>query len=329
MKTRLIYSSLISLLLASGFSACSNTPEVNPKDITTKETELKLESDTLMVPVGEETSTKIINGGGNYKVINEAPKIAVATIDKDNINIKSFKQGFTAFILSDDADNYKRIVVKSMYTSIVLDTNEISIKKLLGHDLNDKTIIIKKGNGDYEVESGDENVVKFVTIQQDSIVHIRGIHTGETTIKITDAAGLTAQVKVTVNETDIPFTDEEKQEIMNSDVKRVFWDEDLQQWTPERYNYLTAFNHKVGTENRVGYEYSDYRFIRIFFDGDESVGVYENARVDACPQWYGETTHYAPAKVEIIKNDGTNVWGIVSVIKNKRLYRGYFCLPKQ
>jgi len=124
-------------------------------------------------------------------------------------------------------------------------------------------------------------------------------------------------------------TDEEKQEIMNSDVKRVFWDEDLQQWTPERYNYLTAFNHKVGTENRVGYEYSDYRFIRIFFDGDESVGVYENARVDACPQWYGETTHYAPAKVEIIKNDGINVWGIVSVIKNKRLYRGYFCLPKQ
>ena len=172
-------------------------------------------------------------------------------------------------------------------------------------------------------------MVKFVTIQKDSIVHIRGIHTGETTIKITDAAGLTAQVKVTVNETDIPFTDEEKQEIMNSDVKRVFWDEDLQQWTPERYNYLTAFNHKVGTENRVGYEYSDYRFIRIFFDGDESVGIYENARVDACPQWYGETTHYAPAKVEIIKNDGTNVWGIVSVIKNKRLYRGYFCLPKQ
>ena len=44
-----------------------------------------------MVPVGEETSTKIINGGGNYKVINEAPEIAVATIDKDNINIKSFK----------------------------------------------------------------------------------------------------------------------------------------------------------------------------------------------------------------------------------------------
>ena len=97
-----------------------------------------------MVPVGEETSTKIINGGGNYKVINETPEIAVATINKDNINIKSFKQGFTAFILSDDADNYKRIVVKSMYTSIVLDTNEISIKKLLGHDLNDKTIIIKK-----------------------------------------------------------------------------------------------------------------------------------------------------------------------------------------
>lgn len=144
MKTRLIYSSLISLLLASGFTACSNTPEVNPKDIATEETELKLESDTLKVPVGEETSTKIINGGGNYKVINEAPEIAVATIDKDNINIKSFKQGFTAFILSDDADNYKRIVVKSMYTSIVLDTNEISIKKLLGHDLNDKTIIIKK-----------------------------------------------------------------------------------------------------------------------------------------------------------------------------------------
>ena len=149
MKTRLIYSSLISLLFASGFTACSNTPEVNPKDIVTEETELKLESDTLKVPVGEETSTKIINGGGNYKVINEAPEIAVATIDKDNINIKSFKQGFTAFILSDDADNYKRIVVKSMYTSIVLDTNEISIKKLLGHDLNDKTIIIKKGNGDY------------------------------------------------------------------------------------------------------------------------------------------------------------------------------------
>ena len=73
------------MLLASGFTACSNTPEVNPKDIATEETELKLESDTLMVPVGEETSTKIINGGGNYKVINETPEIAVATINKDNI----------------------------------------------------------------------------------------------------------------------------------------------------------------------------------------------------------------------------------------------------
>lgn len=328
MKVRLFYLSIIGLLLAGGFSACNNKSDITPEEPTATPVEIQLENDTLSVPVGETSTTKILKGGGNYKVINESPDIAVASLENNAITIKSLQKGITACIISDDAGNYKRVTIKSMYMSILLDKEEISISKILGHDAGDQKVVVKKGNGDYQIKSENTDVAQFLRVQGDTAIYIRGVHSGETMVNITDAAGLVAKVKVTVAETDVPYTDNEKAEIMNSNVKRIAWNEGkVINWSG--YNYLQAINTKEGNKNKIGFEYQDYQYLRLFFDGDESVGVYDNAKIEARLQFYGPITTFDNVKVEIIKNDGTNVWGIMSVIKNKYLYRGYFCMPKQ
>ncbi|MFQ9996664.1 MAG: hypothetical protein ACLRV7_06285, partial [Hoylesella buccalis] len=66
-----------------------------------------------------------------------------------------------------------------------------------------------------------------------------------------------------------------------------------------------------------------YEFRNINFDGDLSVGKKKNGSYSQKSYW-GGSGQYDNMDIEILKNDGTRVWGIMSVIKDDYLHYGYF-----
>ena len=73
-----------------------------------------------------------------------------------------------------------------------------------------------------------------------------------------------------------------------------------------------------------------YYFAKVWFDGDLSVGKKNNGKVLSKFSRKGSGDTYEDCDVEIIKNDGSRIWGIVSKVGTKNdkdyLFTGYFCV---
>lgn len=321
MKVKHIFLSIIAISLASAFTAaCSNNKEDIPEPAA--KPHLSFDTDTLKVNVGETSTLNIKEGGGNYKVINEDPTIAEATVSGNTVTVSCGKKGIVGIIISDAAGNYKRLIVKSMYTKLVFDKEDLSINMKVGHAERVK-LTVKKGNGNYTAVSTDENVAKILGIRNDSIVIIEGVTAGTTTVTVTDMMGLSKTVNVKVETTTIPYTDEEKKEITSSREYRLCWDGTTK--SESQVNTIENGQHKMGWE--YGWGAVKYYWAYVYFTGDLTVGKKINGKVSAKVSYSADEEEYQDLDVEVIKNDGQYVWGIMSVIKDKKLHYGYFCQP--
>jgi hypothetical protein len=76
------------------------------------------------------------------------------------------------------------------------------------------------------------------------------------------------------------------------------------------------------------WDYWGYSYIKVYFDGDFTVGKKTNGKVAVKFSWSYDAppTIYTPVDVEIIKNDGSHVWGIMSMVKDNYLHYGHFCV---
>lgn len=323
---------MLATALMFGMTACSddddeydpglNVPAAQEKSSITIDAEGEVQ-----VGVGETATFNITGGGGDYKVVAENPAYVNASISGNAVTLSGVEKGIAGVLISDAQGNYKHVTVKSMYFKMTLDKSEVLVGMKLGHTDGVANVTVLGGNGNYTAASADETIAK-VKVNGD-VVTIQGVKKGETTVTITDMMGLTQTVNVKVETTSIPFTDDEKADILKLN-------KNIQTFDGVYATYLEWYSGSYFVEAiDGGYKlYSHYgsaggwasNYAMVFtFKGDLTVGkktegAYSNT------DWDGTTT-YDGLDVEILKNDGSRIWGIISGVKDDYLHTGYFCMP--
>ena len=319
MKTRHILIALLALPLSFSLTACSDDDDEQTV-IEEPAAPLAFSTDTLTVGVGESATFDITSGGGDYRVLSENPEVATATISGQTVTVNALEKGITAILVSDARGQYKRLAVKSMYFTMTLDRNAVSLGMKLGHTDGTATLTVTGGNGGYTATSANEDVVRVQSISGNQIT-LQGVTTGETTVIVRDMMGLTATATVTIAVTDVPYTDDEKAALLASSDNTIVFDGN-EGWSG--YGDFTAKTEdgQVTAE----WNYYDYYYLRLTYAGSLAVGKYTGATMTDATGW-GDATVYDDVTVEVLRNDGTRVWGIMSTIKDGYLHYGHFCLP--
>ena len=179
MKLKYFFSAVLTACLALAFTACSNeedSPEVKAEPKV--ETALTFDTDTVSVGVGETTTFNITAGGGEYKAFSENPDVATMTIDGNKISVTAVKSGFTGIVVSDAAGNYKRVLVKAMYKTLLLDKDEVNMTIKVGHTDGYALLTVTGGNGGYEAVSDHNDIVDIYSIENGVITIADEVMTG-------------------------------------------------------------------------------------------------------------------------------------------------------
>lgn len=237
------------------------------------------------------------------KPLEQAPmKKSTLTFDTDTIKVPV---GETATLtIKDGGGDYK--VINE-------DTTIVSGK-----------VTVTSGNGGYKWESKAPEVAKVKSISDDGVITVEGLSEGATEIVITDMMGLTQSITVKISVTDIPFTDEEKAEIMKSTTKIITWD-DKKNW--DGYGPCTV--SVVDGKRCAGWNYYDYYYCLAYFTGDLSVGKKTDGNLKLKFGWQEPETTYDDVDIEILKREGGVVWGIMSKLQDNYLHTGYFIVAER
>ncbi len=329
MKARYIYTAMLAMAMTMGMTACGDDdddvydPGLNVPAAEERTAIATDANEEVQVGVGETATINITDGNGDYKVVAENPDLVKAEISGTAITLTGVEKGITGVMISDAKGNYKHISVKCIYKTITLDKSEVSVGMKLGHTDGTATVTVTGGNGNYTAVSANEDVA--TTSVQGDVITIQGRKSGETTVTITDMMGLTQTVNVKVETTTIPFTDDEKAEVLAlTDNKMVFnGKEALYVQYGGKYTVSQA-DGLVTMESYYSW-YQNYGMV-MKFKGDLSVGKKADGTFNDNNRFQG-TLALDGVDYEILKNDGSRVWGICSVIKDDYLYTGYFCMP--
>lgn len=317
MKAKYLLFTMVGAVLAFGFTACSDDDDesVIPTPPKVEKSNIAFDADTVIVNVHETATFNITDGAGDYKVINENPDIAQGTVNSTTVTVTSQSKGITGLIISDATGSYKRIIVKSMYNKMAMNKESITIGMKLGHNDGIGFATVLEGNGGYKAVSENDDIAKVSDIRGDSTIVVQGVSEGTTNITVTDMMGLTQTFKVTVEVTTVPYTDEEKAEILKIT-------EDVIKFNGQT-TYWGTFTADVNGSPKIEYRYYSYDIQKIYFDGDFSVGKKKNGKFTTESSWDdGEV--WDNVDVEILKNDGSRIHGILSVVKDGYLSYGYF-----
>lgn len=318
MKAKYIYTIMMAMALTFGMASCDDDDNNNnEQQKPATKTELKCDVDTIEVGVGEAATFNILEGGGDYKLICENEDIAKATVEGNSVTVNAFTNGFTGVVISDAEGNYKRVVIKAMYFEIFVASTDVTVFMKLGHDAGYGDINILGGNGNYKVDIEDLQVVKLKSIKG-SVITLQAVKVGETTCTITDALGLTKTINVKVETTTVPFSEAELEMVRNLNSNTFNWD------SYDGYSWATYACEAIeGGKTKAYWDYYQWRWQSCTWTGDASVG--KKGKGVFHDQVYNSEDF--DVDVEILKNDGSRVWGVCSGIKNDYLYVGYFCVP--
>lgn len=327
MKTRYIYTALLTAALSLGLTACSDDdstydPGLNVPAAQEKSTITTNVSGVLQVGVGLTSSFNIIDGGGDYKVVSENPEMMTVQLNGDVVTLTGVKKGITGVMISDSQGNYMHITVKCMYFNMTLDKSDVTVGMKLGHTDGTAKVTVTGGNGNYTAVSADETIAK--TSVSGDIITIQGVKEGQTTVTITDMMGLTQTVNVKVEVSSIPFTDDEKAEILALTENKMVFDGAEAMYV--NYGGVYSISQADGYTTMESYYswYQSYGMV-MKYKGDLSVGKKTDGTFDN--NSYYDSMSLTGVDYEILKNDGTRVWGIASCIKDNYLHTGYFCMP--
>lgn len=314
----------IAILLLIGFTGCSDDDEtVNPE---AKLPAFTLGQESIRVKIGavNKIAVNIKEGGGEYNAFILDTTIAkVETVD-GVVKVEGFANGQTSLIISDKYSRYRKLPV-SVYTTdkILLSHKVVDLVTVLGNSKTFKANVVS-GNGGYKAISNNSAVT--VIVNEEGAISITAVSKKtEFTAKvtITDCTDLSEDISVNVKASLDPFTEEELETIMLDNTRRYFYDGS--QTDSPYYTYLNEITEQG--KQRYGWDNWSYYWYKLEFKGSKDVGVKEEAVFDY--NFY--TTDYinTPVTMEIIKNDGVNVWGVFSYINDEqeKLYKGYFCSP--
>lgn len=297
--------------------------------------ELKLENESVKVIIGSENklALKIEQGGGGYNAFSLDESVATVEIDGSTVTIEGLMNGKTSVIVSDDNGYYRKIDVWACMTDshISLSTHELNMVSLLGHTCSE-TVEILLGNGFYTVSSDNDNILASLTKEGKIKISGNSKRSVETaTVTVTDWSGLTGTIEVSLSSKLEPYTDEELEAIKQNPAVRYNYDK-VNLIPAYLLNYTNYINTVENGKQVYGWVVPDYNYsFKLYYLGDKSVGKKENSTLSAMFFANDENGNVGgmfngePVTLEIIKNDGTHIWGIYSYVKNEKLHYGYFC----
>lgn len=325
---------LLSTMLPMGFVGCSDDDDI-PSSDGEEAPEFVVGQESIKVKIGPENKVtmNVEQGGGEYSAFILDENIAKAEMVDGAIRVEGFANGQTSLIISDKYSRYRRVPV-SVYTTDVLQlsTEKLDLKFPLGHSgMQSANVVL--GNGEYVITS-DNPAVK-VSIDAEGVISMTATSKKETytaNITVTDCTNLSANIAVTVVATMDPYTEKELDAIKENS-ERVY---SLNGSEDSNQSYADFVNEVLEDGKlRYGWIYENwgtlYGKYYIDFEGDKSVGVKKNALFSYYNMWsnyYGlKDYENQPITLEIIKNDGTNIWGVFSFVdeEDEKLIFGHFC----
>lgn len=196
MKRNILY--MVGALLSSAILTfgCSEDDIPSYSDVSVDKNDLfiKIENPTAEV--------NITNGNGNYKVTVADENIATATLDGTRITINGLKNGTTTATVMDWAKRSTviNIRVKEDF-ELALDKEEVTLflNKEEENDKKENTALVTiiSGNGDYQLESSN-NEVATAEMTEDGKILITGLSSDFCDVTVTDGDGNKAIIKVGV-----------------------------------------------------------------------------------------------------------------------------------
>lgn len=319
-----IFLLLMSALLPLGFAGCSDDDK---KDVITEgETpDFVLDQESVTVKIGSANKVEVTikDGGGEYSAFCLDESVAKVESVNGVLMVEGFANGETSLIISDKYSRYRRLPV-SVYTTDEMLLSDVTVKVPLGR-ISESSIEIAKGNGGYTVESDNPDVEISVTETDQIVIGTSAEDVDKPiTITVTDRMGLTGTFTVTVEGALMAYTNYELEKIKAS-TKRVY-DYDGFVLSSTYESIFSFYNETLADgRQRYGWGYSTYYAFHLDFAGGKSVGVKENANFTFV--YWGKNSVSTTVTLEIIKNDGTNIWGTFYYLSDdgENVFSGYFC----
>lgn len=314
----------MSALLPIGFAACSDDDDDTS---VVEKPEFVLGQDSISVKIGAENkvAVNIKQGGGEYDAFILDSNIAKAVVENGVVSVEGLANGQTFLMVSDKYNRYRKLPV-SVYTTDKLELSHEQLDLLIPLGwLNEFTASVVLGNGGYKAKSDNPDVE--VSVDETGKIRIMAISKKSeftANIIVTDCANLTAKIAVTVKPSFEPLTEEELTTIKADNTRRYYWGK-------SKTNGYGEFVNTVKADGKIRYGWLayDYYFHYIDFKGNKTEGLKEDATVSINIMFFGLNESYTDQAVtlRIIKNDGTNIWGVYTFVdeENEKLNFGYFC----
>lgn len=218
--------------------SCSDNDDPTPVVDEPQPNEITFSTDGAQVQIGgADVLVPIIDGAGEYTAYSLNPEIAeVYKGNDENYYITGVKNGRTEIMVADAANQFKRFPV-SVYTTpaVELSANAVRIVTVLGKRSENGEVLISFGNGDYSVESDNEDVTVELVNAADSrtdtesslslAISALGRNNPYTaTITVTDVSGFYSTLSVNVESDKVPFSQDELDTLDDLAVSDAFID---------------------------------------------------------------------------------------------------------
>lgn len=279
---------LLYLIMAvfsfGGLQSCSDeeneTTEVKPQE------KLTFTSDLLRVKIGAENRVElpIATGAGEYDAYSFDSEIAdVVAGDDGNVYIEGYKNGSTTLVVSDAANNYKKLEVR-VYTTdeLQLSHSEFNFETPMGYSSSTSECSVTLGNGGYSVSSDNGKVVPEID-SESGIITLTATSGKEeyiATVTVTDCSGLTATMKVNVKPTFEAFT--------QSDIDMI-----LAKESSDWYIKSSQFSQTLNTDLPRYEKYGEWKDVAE--DGQYVFGWWEDDHDSYGTRDYGGHVIFYPA----------------------------------
>lgn len=321
-----IYTLLIIIpLVLLGFSCCSDDKNddnniVEPiGKIVLSEDIIKLYTDKEN---GFETSVKIVEGGGDYKIIGNDNRVVDVSLKDNIINVKGPIVGTTSssFVLMDKDNNVRNVRIEQGVSELILSEKLISLEVLKGKKETVK-IKIEKGSSKFYHTTKAENKLVDVKIEGETIyLTNKGGVEGKITLNFTDRMGNMANIDYEVKERLKPFSDQELKKIMQIDTPKTYKLEDYQ----SDDSWQTFTNNVENGINTYGYGYYTYVDFKITFPGAKDLGMKTGATLSYVESGKQVFKSDNLPYFEIVKNDGKMIWVVYTYSDKNVTMPGYF-----
>lgn len=233
MKIKYIFIASVLLPVTQAMVSCVYD---DPVEIVEEEepTEILFGAESAKVQVGgDDVIVPIINGEGQYTVYSLNPEIAEVYRGNDgNYYITGVKNGITDLLVADASDRFCLFPV-TVYTnpSIELSATTLSMTPVLGKRDESIEVSISSGNGDYVVETDNDNITAKILYAGEAtdnpileVSALGRLNRYTSTITVTDASGFTNRLEVDVDAIKTPFSQEDFDKLCSKNENDAFID---------------------------------------------------------------------------------------------------------